>query len=639
MKKLLFMMLASVLVVAVSFGQTTRADVIWARTTTQTMTVDGRLNEPAWAQAESVKIQYGNTALLPIPGSGWFFENGRQQVIDSMKATIKFLVKADSLYVGVRIEDKSIGGGAFNRFDGILSNIRQKQQTARPVGAGEIFYGWVKEPWADTLADQPGRMPAYLGFWGSSPYAPRPDSLNQRYWAAATTVQGIQNNDTHGNDTSYIMEFKINLRTFGYDVTGTNGDIVMYSLSIYDADWQWPLDTTRQSGTRAWLQCPWGNASAYHHMRVYARPSVGLTDPLPAVGPELTVPGAGTFASPVLDGRLTDPVWNTPNIGRLQIQFGNTTIRNSYPSTGPYRSGQFQPAVNGGTAAVVEPSLATFKYFYKNDTLFVGVDVNDQFVQSFPSSIPDRWDGFRVVICDRGQRNPDNVLFPRILSARIAGSGTSVSTSREDDLAPNPGAWDSAGTKVQVVIALKGGTTIDTLGASPDSGWTAEMKINLRELGYPAGRGDGVLFFAALLYDGDSFGSAASSSYGTRTWFMREGGFNDGASWAYMNPNVTVAVDEQGVEIPDQFRLLGNYPNPFNPSTTIRFSLPQMSDVTLEVFNILGQRVAVQNLGVQQPGVHEVRFDASHLASGVYNYRLRMATTNASVVGKMMLLK
>jgi hypothetical protein len=243
------------------------------------------------------------------------------------------------------------------------------------------------------------------------------------------------------------------------------------------------------------------------------------------------------------------------------------------------------------------------------------------------------------VICDRAQRNPDNVLFPRILTVRIGGSGTSVITSREDDLAPNPGAWDSAGTKVQAVIALKGGTTIDTVGASPDSGWTAEMKINLRDLGYPAGRGDGVLFVGAMLYDGDSFGSAASSSYGTRTWFMREGGFNDGAFWAYMDPNITVSVDEQPATIPAQFTLLGNYPNPFNPSTTIKFSLPQMSDVTLEVFNILGQRVAEQHLGVQQPGVHEVRFDASHLASGVYNSRLRMASTNATVAGKMMLLK
>jgi hypothetical protein len=120
---------------------------------------------------------------------------------------------------------------------------------------------------------------------------------------------------------------------------------------------------------------------------------------------------------------------------------------------------------------------------------------------------------------------------------------------------------------------------------------------------------------------------------------MREGGFNDGALWAYMHPSITVSVDEQPTTVPAQFALLGNYPNPFNPSTTIKFSLPQMSDVTLEVFNILGQRVAVQNLGVQQPGVHEVRFDASHLASGVYNYRLRMGATNATVAGKMMLLK
>jgi hypothetical protein len=71
-----------------------------------------------------------------------------------------------------------------------------------------------------------------------------------------------------------------------------------------------------------------------------------------------------------------------------------------------------------------------------------------------------------------------------------------VLTVREDDLAPNPGSWDSAATKVQVAIALKGGTTIDTLGATADSGYTAEMRINLRELGYAAGRGDGVLFMA-----------------------------------------------------------------------------------------------------------------------------------------------
>ena len=74
--------------------------------------------------------------------------------------------------------------------------------------------------------------------------------------------------------------------------------------------------------------------------------------------------------------------------------------------------------------------------------------------------------------------------------------------------------------------------------------------------------------------------------------------------------------------VPGAFRLDQNYPNPFNPATTIRYSIPRRSHVTLALFNILGQQVA-ELVGAQQdPGPHEIRFDASGLASGVYFYRL-----------------
>jgi len=633
MKTKLFMMVVSILFVSVSYGQMiNRTDVKWARTTTSPITLDGQLTEAAWASAESVKIVYGIDNGMP--GSGWVYENGRRSPLDSTKATVKFLVWNDSLYVGFRVQDKSVGGGPFNKFDGILSNLRRKDVTARPIQDGEIFYAWVKEPWADTLADRLGRLPFFGGPWGSSPYAPRPDSL-KRIWDAATTVQGIQNSDTLV-DVGYTMEFKLNLRVRGYNVTQAAGDIILYSFSIYDADYQWPLDTAKQAGNRVWFQCPWGNANAYNHIRLYARPDVGLTGLVPTVFQELTIPGAGNYPSPVLDGRLTDAVWQNAGVGKLQIKFGDAAIRNAYPSTGPFRSGQFQPQVNGGTAAVTDPSLATVKYFYKADTLFLGIDVNDRVVQSI--DIFDRWDGFRPIICQRDVRNGDNVLFPRRLSWRVAGTTAAPFAKREDDLAPNPGAWDSAGTKVQVALALKGGTTIDTTGLTADSGYTAEMRIILPALGYPAGRGDGVVFFGALLFDGDSF-SPASTSYGTRTWYMREGDFNDGAAWAYMDPTIVLAVDEKGNTIPDEFTLIGNYPNPFNPSTTIKFIMPQTSDVTLEVFNVLGQLVATQTLRQQQAGEHAVQFNAANLASGMYNYRLRMVSTNATLVGKMMLVK
>jgi hypothetical protein len=639
MKNLYYVMVLLSLTIglgALLFGQPiTRTDAIWARTTTGTMTVDGVLNEPAWAMAESVHIHYG--VDNGMPGSGWFKENGADPS-DPTDATVKFLVKADSLYVGVICRDKSVGGGLFNQFDGVLSNIRQKQQTGRPVSPGEIFYAWVSEPWADTLANQPGRMPFFGGFWGSSPYAPRPDSLSTATWTAATTVQGTQNNDAD-IDEGYTMEFRINLNTFGYNVSGAGGDIVMYSLSIYDADWKWPVDSARQSGNRVWFQCPWGNAAAYNHVRVYARPDINEVAALPAIPPERIIPNAGTFASPVLDGVLDDPVWSAPNIGKLQIKYGDNAIRDAYPSTGPYRSGQFQPTVNGSVAAVTDPSPATIKYFYKDDTLFLGFDVDDLVVQSVDNL--DRWDGFRIIICQRDVRNGDNVLFPRRLSFRVGGSGTSIVTVRQDDL--DPAGWDSLAQAVQVVMALKGGTTIDTLGTLPDVGYTAEMRVVLPKFGYPADLGDRVLFLGAVLYDGDSF-TPFTNSYGTRAWYMREGDFNDGAAWCYLDPTITVGVNDNPKVLPDQFVLLGNYPNPFNPTTTIKYQLAQASNVSVEVYNVIGQLVSRQNIGMQGPGDATATINAANLSSGMYVYRVNVSapgtnTERAAFTGKMILSK
>jgi hypothetical protein len=89
--------------------------------------------------------------------------------------------------------------------------------------------------------------------------------------------------------------------------------------------------------------------------------------------------------------------------------------------------------------------------------------------------------------------------------------------------------------------------------------------------------------------------------------------------------------------LPTSFELFQNHPNPFNPSTLIRYGLPQKSHVRLEVFNMLGQRVAVLVDGEQEAGYHSAVFDgsglarhtagrrldsSSGLASGVYVYRL-----------------
>ncbi|NUQ43175.1 MAG: choice-of-anchor D domain-containing protein, partial [Calditrichaceae bacterium] len=89
--------------------------------------------------------------------------------------------------------------------------------------------------------------------------------------------------------------------------------------------------------------------------------------------------------------------------------------------------------------------------------------------------------------------------------------------------------------------------------------------------------------------------------------------------------------------LPTEFELYVNYPNPFNPATTIRYDLPVAGEVSLSVYNILGQKVAELVHGQREAGRHAVLFDASQLASGMYIYALKAGSF--SKVQKMMLLK
>ena len=105
---------------------------------------------------------------------------------------------------------------------------------------------------------------------------------------------------------------------------------------------------------------------------------------------------------------------------------------------------------------------------------------------------------------------------------------------------------------------------------------------------------------------------------------------NDGV-WKYSN-SIEVSND-----IPLTFALSQNYPNPFNPSTTIKYTIPAVSNVTLKIFNLLGQVVTTLVDERQEANTYVKEFDASKLSSGIYFYQISAGSFNATK--KMILLK
>jgi hypothetical protein len=97
---------------------------------------------------------------------------------------------------------------------------------------------------------------------------------------------------------------------------------------------------------------------------------------------------------------------------------------------------------------------------------------------------------------------------------------------------------------------------------------------------------------------------------------------------------------QDGSTMPQSTKLFANYPNPFNPSTTIRFDLAVRSDVTLSVYDVLGREVTRLAQGPYAAGTYAVQFDGANLSSGVYYYVLRAeGRSSYTSTGKMVLLR
>jgi hypothetical protein len=146
-----------------------------------------------------------------------------------------------------------------------------------------------------------------------------------------------------------------------------------------------------------------------------------------------------------------------------------------------------------------------------------------------------------------------------------------------------------------------------------------------------AEKGHGVKEGEEYVFKLFSKADGSEATLGGLTYMVGSGKYAAGA-WSVIS-----AVETVGEDVPTEFALSQNFPNPFNPTTTIEFALPRAANVELKVYNLLGEVVATVAQGAFDAGYHQVTFNAANLASGIYFYSIE--ADDFTSVKKMTLLK
>lgn len=222
-----------------------------------------------------------------------------------------------------------------------------------------------------------------------------------------------------------------------------------------------------------------------------------------------------------------------------------------------------------------------------------------------------------------------------------ATDGTPYATEQLSVVTPeSPNSWNRISQVFNINLSTGDTLLVDTIVNSTESFGTASRRIvNFgtanefvslsSELHRNVRANQDSSAFVNLNANGDVVGGQYSISYRATNFPTSVAGFPV--------PAVPTSIDLLQTETPAAISLDQNFPNPFNPTTTIRFSLPQNEQVRLAVYDILGREVAVLLNQVLPAGTHQVPFDASMLSSGHYLYRI--TTPGSSITRSMTLIK
>ncbi|GMU89011.1 MAG: hypothetical protein AMXMBFR49_12190 [Chlorobiota bacterium] len=217
------------------------------------------------------------------------------------------------------------------------------------------------------------------------------------------------------------------------------------------------------------------------------------------------------------------------------------------------------------------------------------------------------------------------------------GGGSYGAFSAVDTFTVNPGSFNPVtpivGGPHNVMIMTTSPVVSWALPAAPPAGITYELEV-----------ADNQDFTGAMLFENLTMarqslqGLAANKSY---FWRVRtktsDGNYSFYSTMGRFRTADGATDIKEVVELPKEFTLSQNWPNPFNPTTMIRFAVPADVNVKLDVYNTLGEKVAELINGPMTAGTYDVPFNASSLPSGIYFYRIEAGSNVA--IRKMILMK
>ena len=408
--------------------------------------------------------------------------------------------------------------------------------------------------------------------------------------------------------------------TFDYNATDANGDALTYSATVGTID----------AATGEWSIDPSGKAGV-HTVTVSVTDGVNTT----TTSAVLTIKQVDNFEASLSGYNEVPPVASVASgvvsmrmvadDGVLEVTFSVANLAGTLTGAHIHMGGV---GVNGGVALDLIPSGSTFTETYD-------ISGNTDLVSAMRSGMV--YVNVKTAAYSAGE-----------LRGQILGAGNSA-PAEAASVAPSlvNVAGDATSTAFSIAwlpVADPDGDAINyLLQTAMDANFT--MVTDLQNFGQSNGIAYTIEQAAGIF---DSLTNNNPDSDGTTAAFYHRVITTDGSKWNAGPASMTslrrgaITDTENGAELPTEFALKGNYPNPFNPTTTISVDLPESADVTVQVLDLLGREVMAIPSQTMTAGTGQtIQIDASSLSSGIYLYRViaRAAGTTHMQVKTMTLLK